>query len=297
MSKRRGLGRGLDVFFPSGAREQAAASGAADTVERIPVERISANPKQPRRRFEEARLQELADSIRANGVLAPIVVRRKADAKSSYEIVAGERRWRAAKLAGLSAIPALVRDVEDAAAIELALVENLQRTDLNAIEEAAGYRQLIEEHGFTQDELARRVGKSRPAVANALRLLSLPDAVQALLRDGRLSSGHARALVGMPVARAEHLARQAADGRLNVRDIERAAAQTPPARGARPAPSQHKTAASLSPELAEVENRLRFALATQVCLRRGAGGGSIEIRFANDGELQRIVDAICPERE
>jgi len=291
MSKSRGLGRGLGALFP-GADVGERPAGAR-TVIPIALSDIAPNPRQPRRSFDGTSLEALAQSIRSNGVLAPILVRPKREGPVHYEILAGERRWRASKLAGLRTIPALVREAKDGQAIELALVENLQRTDLNPIEEAAGYKQLIAEYDFTQETLAQRVGKSRPAVTNALRLLSLPDSVQALVRDGRLTSGHARAIAALPSAKADKVARQAVAKGWSVRDIERAAAQA--GGKSRPLGAHRKAAAPLPPDFAEVENRLRFALATRVTLRRGALGGSIEIQYADDDELQRIVDRICPE--
>jgi ParB family chromosome partitioning protein len=196
----RGLGRGLGALFP-GANSQERPAGAR-TVIPIALTDIAPNAHQPRRAFHASELDSLAQSIKANGVLAPVLVRPKRDGPAHYELIAGERRWRAAKLAGLRTIPALVRDAKDGQAIELALLENLQRADLNPIEEAAGYRQLVAEYDFTQEMLAQRLGKSRPAVSNALRLLTLPDSVQALVRDGKLSGGHARALAALPGPRA-----------------------------------------------------------------------------------------------
>jgi ParB family transcriptional regulator, chromosome partitioning protein len=298
MSKQRGLGRGLGAFFPgskAGAKGNPANSPAAgDRVAMIPIDAITANPFQPRHAFDEGELESLAQSIRENGILSPVLVRSSSGGGGNFQIVAGERRWRAARLAGLTELPALVREAEDANALELALLENLQRTDLNPIEEAAGYRQLMEDHGFTQEQLSRRLGKARSTVANALRLLSLSDSVQAFVRDGRLSGGHARALAGLSRDRAEKIARSAVDRGLNVRDVERlAAAASPPKKKAAIGP-RTKTGTALSPDLADVETRLRFALATRVAIHPAATGGAIEIRYAGDEELQRIVDLICP---
>jgi ParB family chromosome partitioning protein len=291
MSKQRGLGRGLAALFP-GAGAGPVAQPARESVISIDIKDIAPNPQQPRRGFESAALESLAQSIRTNGLLAPIIVRPSSDATTAYQIIVGERRWRAARLAGLKRINAFVRDSRDGQALELALLENLQRTDLNAIEEAAGYRQLMGEHGFTQDTLAQRLGKARPTIANALRLLNLPDSVQAMVRDGKLSGGHARALASLPAPRAEKLARAAVTRGWSVREIERAAGDT----GAKKAPRKRGGGQStLSPDLLDVEDRLRFALATKVTLRRAARGGSIEIHYADDDELTRIVDRICPE--
>ena len=289
--KPRGLGRGLGALFPG--TDVSERPAGARTVIPIALSDIAPNPRQPRRNFDMSALESLAHSIKANGLLAPILVRPKRQGPQHYELIVGERRWRAAKLAGLRTIPALVRESKDGQAIELALLENLQRSDLNPIEEAAGYRQLIAEYDFTQDVLAQRLGRARPTVANALRLLALPDAVQALVRDGKLAGSHARALAALPAAIAEKLARQAVAKGWSARDIERAAAAV--SGRARHASKHAAATAQLPPDLAEIENRLRFALATRVTLRRGQRGGNIEIQYADDDELQRIVDRICPE--
>ena len=297
MSKQRGLGRGLGAFFPNaGATQTPQVKTVPDErhVAMLDVEAIAANPNQPRRAFDETELDALSQSIRANGVLSPILVR--ASGAGRYEIIAGERRWRAGKLAGLRQIPALVREADDPQALELALLENLQREDLNPIEEASGYRQLLDDYGFTQDALCTRLGKARPTLANALRLLSLPDVVQAMVRDGRLSAGHARALAVLPAARAEAIARTAIGQGLSVREVERLAAAASPAKkkapGHVPARSPHT---ELSPELAAVETRLRFAFATRVAIKPRAGGGTIEIEYVGDEDLTRIVDVMCPQ--
>jgi ParB family chromosome partitioning protein len=297
MSKQRGLGRGLGAFFPGSAATTAqVAERPADRVAQIAIDLIEANRFQPRQAFDEGELESLARSIKANGVLAPILVRPARSGKGRFEILAGERRWRAARMAGLTEMPALVRAAKDSEALELALLENLQRTDLNPIEEASGYCQLIEEHGFTQETLSDRLGKARSTLANSLRLLTLADTVQALVRDGSLSAGHARALAALSPQKAESIAKAAVARGLSVRDVERLAGvastnkkKKKAARGVEAGP------VSLSPDLAEVESRLRFALATRVAIHPSAVGGTIEIRYAGDEELQRIVDAICPE--
>jgi ParB family chromosome partitioning protein len=294
MSQRRGLGRGLGAFFPVGRQD-----AAGPSLLNIPLDDIAANPNQPRRAFDVAALESLADSIRANGLLSPIIVRPAAALRGKYEIVAGERRWRAARLAGLSEVPAIVRDIADGASIELALLENLQRADLNAIEEAAGYKQLLDEHGFTQDVLGQRLGKNRSTITNALRLLSLPDSVQALVRDGALSAGHARALAALPPDQAEAFARRIVAQGLSVRDVEHLVADAARARstGRKPGvpPPQPGASKALSPDMAEVENRLRYALATRVTLNIGSRGGTVVVHFADDRELQRIVDHLAPQ--
>lgn len=296
MSKQRGLGRGLGAFFPG-------AQSATATVEPIPSERrvamlavdaIAANPRQPRHDFDETELDALAQSIRANGVLVPILVRASGEEK--FEIIAGERRWRATRIAGLKEIPALVREAADPQALELALLENLQREDLNPIEEANGYRQLLDDYGFTQDALCTRLGKARPTLTNSLRLLALPDAVQAMVRDGRLSAGHARALAALPSARAEALAKTAVGQGLSVREVERlAAAASPAKKKASASTAKRPPNTELPPEIAAAETRLRFALATRVAIRPNAAGGTVEIAYANDEDLTRIVDIMCPQ--
>jgi ParB family transcriptional regulator, chromosome partitioning protein len=291
VNRQRGLGRGLGALFPTATAEEAP-RGARSQLDHIEVERIRPNPHQPRRHFDEESLTALASSIRTHGVLAPIIVRRHPDVPDAYEIVTGERRWRAARLAGQATIPSIIRETRADEAIELAILENVQRTDLNPIEEAAGYRALVEKHGFTQEMIAQRIGKSRPTVTNAMRLLALPDSVQALIRDGKLSAGHGRALAALPQARAHALATEALRHQWSVRDIERKAAE----------PKERKTSSTggssktLSPEMAEAENRLRFALATRVALHpRAGGGGTIEVHYADDGELTRILDRVAPQ--
>jgi ParB family chromosome partitioning protein len=286
----------LGALFPAAAApSRGQESGPGSPLVQIPVEQLRPNPHQPRRHFDEESLTALAQSIGAHGLLAPIIVRRDPSDRASYEIITGERRWRAARLAGLRSIASIVRDAQAGEAIELAIIENVQRTDLNAIEEAAGYRQLLEEHGYTQEALAKRIGKSRPAVANALRLLTLPDSVQALVRDGKLSAGHARALAALPHGRARQLADEAVRRGLSVREVERKSAARDPKNGKRSG-AVNTTQTHLTPEMGEAENRLRFALATRVALHpRQTGGGVIEVHYADDNELTRILDRISPQ--
>jgi len=213
-TKKRSLGRGLDALLDDNTSEE---SG----VTTLRISQIEPNRAQPRKDFDQQQLQELSDSIREHGVLQPLLVCEK---DGGYIIVAGERRWRAARMAGLTEVPVLVRDYDDQTVAEVSLIENLQRADLNPIEEAAGYRNLIEEFGFTQESAAQRVGKSRSSVANSLRLLTLPDPVQVLLREGRLSAGHAKVLGGISdIERCVALAKESADGKMSVRELEKAA--------------------------------------------------------------------------
>ncbi len=214
-AKKRSLGRGLDALLDDNASEE---SG----VTTLRISQIEPNRAQPRKDFDQQQLQELADSIKEHGVLQPLLVCEK---DGGYVIVAGERRWRAARMAGLTEVPVLVRDYDDQMIAEVSLIENLQRADLNPIEEAAGYRNLIDRFGFTQESAAVRVGKSRSTVANSLRLLALPESVQALLREGRLSAGHAKVLGGISdEKRCVELAKSSADGKMSVRELEKAAA-------------------------------------------------------------------------
>lgn len=290
MHKPRGLGRGLGALFPGSGAAVALEPRAGSPLLRLEVEKIKPNPLQPRRHFDEAALASLAQSIATHGLLAPIIVRRDPALADRYEIITGERRWRAAKLAGETTIAAIVREADTGEAVELAILENVQRTDLNPIEEASGYRALIEEHGYTQDELGRRIGKSRPAVTNALRLLTLPDSVQALVRDGKLSAGHARALVALPASRAHILAHEAVRDSWSVRELERKSAAP---QSSKPSPAGGRKA--LPPDLAEAENRLRFALATRVALHPRGPGGTIEIHYVDEGDLTRLLDRVAPQ--
>jgi ParB family chromosome partitioning protein len=215
VSRRSGLGRGLGSLIPSASPEAAGGS----ELKQLPIDRVRPNPLQPRKHFDEEALASLVDSIKAVGILQPVLVRLMPT--GDYELIAGERRFRAAHRAGLATLPALVRGADDAASLEQALVENLHREDLNALDEAGAYQQLIEDFGLTHDEVARRVGKSRTAVTNALRLFQLPPAVQRHMRDGLLTAGHGRALLGTPDrARQEELAREAVRRGLSVRMLE-----------------------------------------------------------------------------
>ncbi|MEZ5330490.1 MAG: ParB/RepB/Spo0J family partition protein [Thermoanaerobaculia bacterium] len=270
-AKRRGLGRGLDALLDA----QPASEPRA-----LPISRLRPNRFQPRSRFDETGLEELADSIRAQGIVQPLVV--APDSGGDFVIVAGERRWRAAQRAGLAEVPVVVRAVDDdRQLLEMALVENLQRTDLNAVEEADAYRALAEEFGLAQEEVARRVGKSRSAVTNALRLLRLPPEVLDLLREGALSAGQARPLVPLSEERAVELARRAAAQGLSARQIERLAGERRPS---------SKPAARIDPDTAAAADRLTRRLQTRVDIRRRGRGGRILIRFHDEEELMRLFD-------
>ena len=273
---RRGLGRGLSALLDE-AEAAPVEGGRAAGVTEIAVDAISPNPNQPRRRFPEAELEELAASIRQKGVLQPILV-RPAMYAGQYEIVAGERRWRAAQRNGLRTIPALVRSLSDAEVLEIAIVENVQRADLSPIEEAEGYRMLVEKFGRTQAQVADVVGKSRAHVANALRLLQLPEPVQAMVREGRLTAGHARPLIG--AADAVRLAEAAAERGMTVRQVE-AAARARAGRGRTRAAGKDADTAALEHDLAEV-------LGVPVEIRDRGGAGELRIRYATLEQLDDL---------
>jgi ParB family transcriptional regulator, chromosome partitioning protein len=300
MARRSGLGKGLSSLIPM---DGVSADGTIAELMEIPTASVSPNPNQPRRHFDEAALVELSASIAEMGVLQPILVRPLDD--DLFELIAGERRWRAAQRAGLATIPAIVRSTSDLSSIEQALVENLHRADLTALEEAAAYQQLLEDFGLTHDELASRVGKSRSAITNAVRLLGLPPTVQSLLADGQLSAGHARALLGTPDrSRQEALARTAVDEGWTVRMVEQAVrGDSGPGLGAAVdqadevplAPSSTIDGAGLTPAtrlrppgLLELEELLAEHLDTRVSVQLGAKRGRVTIDFADLEDLERI---------
>jgi ParB family chromosome partitioning protein len=274
--KRPVLGRGLSALIPD------APVATTDTPFEIDLDLLVPNPRQPRMSFDEARLDELAASIRTNGVIQPILVRRR---DAQYEIVAGERRWRAAQRAGLLRVPVVVRDVPDDRILEVALIENIQRENLNPIDEALAYRKLIDDARLTQEQVAAAVGKDRASVANHLRLLKLPDAVRSLVATEALSMGQARALLGLEdPERIEHAARAVLARGLSVRETEalvRRLAQ-PPRPAAEPAPKDVHTR--------HAEERLRLVLGTRVRIVRKGGGGRIEIDFVSEDELHRVYE-------
>ena len=264
----------------------------------IEISRIKANARQPRRHFDPQRLEELAQSIREHGVVQPLVVRPVAE---GFELVAGERRWRAARMAGLAAVPAVVRELSDAQVVEIALIENLQREDLNPIEEAQGFRRLIEEFGLSQEDLARRLGKSRPQVSNTLRLLNLSPGLQDRVAGGQLSVGHAKVLLSLESLRAqEELALKVVAKNLSVRQTEeaarglalRAAKGAAEAVAAAGAPRRQTGAGGRDPELASLEGRLRARLGTPVTIISGQPKGRVEIAFFGAADLGRIIEVL-----
>ena len=296
MARLSGLGKGLGALIPADATSVEVSD--QPRLEDLPVASIVANPHQPRVHFDEESLAELALSVREIGVLQPVLV-RPGDQEGTYELIAGERRWRAARRAGLAVIPAIVRATDDLGSVERALVENLHRQDLSPLEEASAYQQLVEDFSLTHEQVASRVGKSRSAVTNTLRLLSLPPAIQALLADGRLSAGHAKALLGSPDrAFQEQLARRAAAESWSVRMLEEAvrdrSGSAPPSTDTTRAPTVSDGAGLIPatrlrpPGLLELEELLAEYLSTRVNVTMGTGKGKVVIEFADLEDLERI---------
>jgi ParB family chromosome partitioning protein len=293
VARRGGLGKGLGALIPPGGQEVAHIPAAGGGLQDIPLNSIKPSRFQPRRHFDEEALRELADSIHEVGLLQPVLVRP--DGEGGYELIAGERRWRAAGRAGLQSIPALVRTTDDSSALEQALVENLHRDDLNALEEAAAYQQLIEDFHLTHEQVAESVGRSRVTITNTLRLLQLPPAIQRLLREGRIEAGHARALLGTPDrAYQEQLAQRAANEKLSVREVEEAvrehgdAGTTNGSGGARP----RRGGRLRPPGLLELEELLSEHLQTRVRVTMGSKQGKVMIQFADLEDLERIYRAM-----
>ena len=285
MSKRGGLGRGLSALIP-GAPESGEASGLLE----VPVNAVSPNPKQPRTRFDDEAIGSLAASIREVGILQPIVVRK---AGAGYELIAGERRLRAAKVAGLATIPVVVRDTDDADTLREALIENIHREDLGPIELAEAFRQLLEELGLKQEELADRVGVSRSHVANTIRLLQLPLEVQQLLTDGKLQAGHARALLALGDAEAQNtLALRTVAEDLTVRDVEELVRRYVDGPADKPAKAEAVDPPPSDTTMSEVEEILSEQLATRVQIQMGKKRGRVVIEFGSADDLERIVSEI-----
>ena len=288
MTRKGGLGKGLGALIPPGAAEGLGAGGYQE----LPISTIQPNRYQPREHFDEEALASLADSIREVGLLQPVLVR---ETEGGYELIAGERRWRAARRAGLQAIPALIRTTDDASALEHALVENVHRADLNALEEAAAYQQLIEDFGLTHEQVAARVGRSRVAITNTLRLLQLPPAIQKMIQDDTLKGGHARALLGTPDrAFQEQLARRVVSEGLSVRAVEDSvrahvgdAKRAPSA-----APGQLRP-----PGLLELEELLGDYLETRVKITVGGKQGKITVDFADLEDLERLYRVVTGDRQ
>ena len=285
-AKKGGLGKGLDALFMD---NETVDSGGVVTLR---LSQIEPNRDQPRKIFSEEALNELADSIREHGVLQPLLVRPLPG--GSYQLVAGERRWRASRMAGLQEVPVVIREMDEEQAMEIALIENLQREDLNAIEEATGYKQLMERYGMTQEQVAKRVGKSRPAIANALRLLNLPQKVMDMVGEGEVSPGHARALLAFDDQdRIVEIAQKVKTGKYSVRDIERMAKNQ----------DEKKEKAAKAPEepawggksafLTEMEIAMSMEMGRKVRIIPNGEGGTLQIQFWDEEDLKSLVETFA----
>lgn len=283
-AKRQALGRGLDALFSTTGDRPNRGEG----VLQVPIDRIIPNPRQPRSGFDKDKLEELAASIRSHGLIQPLIVTETVE---GFVLIAGERRWRASRMAGLEQVPVIIKETTPQDMLELALIENIQRADLNALEEAHAYRHLLDEFGLTQEEVAERVGKARSTVANLVRLLSLPESVQAAVNDGRLSGAHARALLPLPAAEMQAAAmNQAIKLGLSVRQTENLVANLMAEK--RPEPRQRR---QLPPELVEMQGRFESALGTRVNIDKGSKGGRIVIHFYSDEDLDALYESIVGE--
>ena len=307
MARPTGLGKGLDALIPGRdprkpTRDGGDGDGSGLGLRNLDVKSISPNPNQPRIHFDDESLAELAASIRAVGLLQPILVRPKAGSTNSFELIAGERRWRASQRAGLTVIPALVRETDDVASVEQALVENLHRQDLTPLEEAAAYKQLLDDFSMTHEQVAEKVGKTRSAITNSLRLLALPPSIQQLLADGRLSGGHARALLALTDRTTqEQLARQCANDGWTVRAVEEAVRQnlgrtkaTSKTTSTNSSTTKNPTKSTTMPQpgLVELERLLGEHLATNVSVTSTNGRGKVVVEFADLNDLERIYRAM-----
>ena len=283
--KDRGLGKGLGALLGDDALQSQEGGSLS-----LPISEVQPGLKQPRKRFDDESLADLADSIRTHGIIQPLTVRRLSS--GYYQIIAGERRWRAAKLAGLTEVPAVIIEADDRTVMELGLIENLQREDLNPIEEANGYKVLMDEYGLTQDEVAQRVGKSRPAVANALRLLALPDAVHLLLEEGRLSAGHARAILSAPDKELQkRLAQKVVQDGLSVRQTEALAKRLAKAQDLldeEPAPA----VPDFSIYLRAAEQDLSSRFGRKVHIINGKKKGKVELEYYNTDDLNALLELL-----
>lgn len=282
VTKRGGLGRNLDSLIPTPIRAPGISQPVAGRLE-VPIENIKPNRRQPRSVFDDEALEELAASIREIGILQPPVVRRSGE--NQYELIMGERRLRAAKIAGLTTIPVIIRETSDNELLREALIENIHRSNLNSLEEAAAYNQMLSDFGLTHDELANKIGKSRPVISNTLRLLNLPPSVQKKLTNGALSMGHARALLGLSeTSEIERIANRIVSEGLSVRATEELIAV-----GSGKKSSSKKRSASSLGKFQELEEQIGDALDTRVRIKGGANGGRIQIEFADSQDLLRIA--------
>lgn len=288
-AERKGLGRGLSALLAeTGEEEDAAPIEGAKTDRQVPIERIRANPEQPRRSFGEKELGELAESIRRNGIIQPLIVRRDPKEEGFFQIVAGERRWRAAQRAQIHDVPVILRDLSDEDVLEIAIIENIQRVDLNPVEEALGYRQLMDRFGHTQEEMATALGKSRSHIANVLRLLSLPEIVLDHLREGRITSGHARALI--TAENPAELCRQVIAKGLSVRQTEalvNAARANKPARKQKLKPEKDADTRAIEADLAA-----NLGMPVQIDHAPGEDGGTMHLRYRSLEDLDRLLQRL-----
>ena len=285
-NKDRGLGRGLSALLGDDALQSQ--EGGSQS---LPISEVQPGLKQPRKRFDEESLADLADSIRTHGIIQPLTVRRLSS--GYYQIIAGERRWRAAKLAGLREVPAVIIEADDRTVMELALIENLQREDLNPVEEASGFQVLMEDYGLTQEEVAQRVGKSRPAVANALRLLALPDAVRQLLEEGQLSAGHARAILSAPSGDLQKkLAQKVVHDGLSVRQTEALAKRLSAQQDQAEELVQTDSAPDYSIYLRSAEQDLSNRFGRKVTIVHGKKKGKIELEYYNTEDLNLLLETL-----
>ena len=287
-SARARLGRGLDDLLSGSAAEEGFGPAPGGGIDQIPLDQIRPNPFQPREEIGGEQIEDLVNSIREHGVLQPVIVRRADD---GYELIAGERRWRASQQAGLETVPAIVRDVTDDDALTLALVENIQREDLNDVEKGRAFREMGERFGLTQEEIARRTGKGRSTIANYIRLLELPDAILELVSRGTISGGHARALLGLASDKARlSLCKRIVRQDLSVREVERLVSQR---RDGASVPGGPKASAKAKPaHIRDLEDRMRERLGLRVALEVRASRGKATVYFANDTEFQHLLDTL-----
>ncbi|WP_026487114.1 ParB/RepB/Spo0J family partition protein [Caldanaerobius polysaccharolyticus] len=275
---RRGLGKGLEALLPRGMEDE-------NEIQYIDVDKIRSNKSQPRKYFDERSLKELADSIKEHGMIQPVIVKAQG---GGYVIIAGERRWRAARLLGMKEIPAVVKNVSDEEVLQLALIENLQREDLNPIEEAMAYKALIEEHGMTQEDVSQRIGKSRSAIANSIRLLNLDQRVIDYLITGELTTGHARALLSLEEGDAQfEAAKKVIKEGLNVRQTESLVKRM------LSGPSKNKRVNESNTTYRFIQEDMEKALGTKITIKKSKNKGRIEIEFYSDEDLQRIYEYLC----
>ncbi|MDK2877734.1 MAG: ParB family transcriptional regulator, chromosome partitioning protein [Thermoanaerobacteraceae bacterium] len=274
---KRGLGKGLSALIPMDDKEQ-------ENVQDIKISEIKANKNQPRKKFDEEKIRELSDSIKEHGVLQPIIVRKK---DGGYELVAGERRWRAAQKAGIEKIPAIIKDLSDADVMEIALIENLQREDLNPLEEAEAYKKLIDEFGMTQEELSKRVGKSRSQIANTVRLLNLDEEIKKLISEEKLTAGHARALLAIEDKKERlKIAKKISESNMSVRETE----ETVKIKTQEKKKNKNQ---EINPVFIDITEKLQRALGTRVKVKGTEKRGKIEIEYYSEDELERILETIA----